>query len=80
MADHYLRSIELLDEVEQHRKDLRVLHAGQHRSPADAKRIAQKYDAIRQSTALAKVHAQLAEVQALHDLRAVAEAGQPVAL
>lgn len=64
--------MEQLDEVAAHRKQLAVLYAGG--TPARPDRIAAHHDAIRHGLALAKIHATLADVQALHDLRSTVEA------
>lgn len=65
MADHYRKTLEILDELTDLRAELNDLHDNR---PHQTKKIAQTYDAIRQLTAIAKIHAQLAGVQALNDV------------
>lgn len=64
MADHYRKTLKVLSELDDLRAELKRLYEQQ---PHSVKLIAQTYDAIRQLTAIGKIHAQLAAVQAMYD-------------
>lgn len=63
MADHYLKSLEHLEVVDDARRDLRAAYAGN----ANAARVAKLHQTINVNLKLADIHATLAEVQAITD-------------
>jgi hypothetical protein len=69
MADHYLRSIELLDEVAEIRRELTDLYLAGRRDPSG---VAELHSRLGVCLKTAAIHAQLAEVQALQDVRMTA--------
>lgn len=68
MTDHYLKARELLDEVDCLQAELDVEYS---KPIKDNRAVASRHERIRSALSRAKIHAQLAEVQALHDMHLV---------
>lgn len=69
MADHYLRAIELMDEVDDLRTELSNHYARDLRDPALVSELHQRVGVALKKAA---IHAQLSVAQALQDVRMVA--------
>ena len=67
MTDHFARSVELMDRAESLRSSIDLAHTERPKNPV---KIARLNDRLRFTLTMAKLHANLAEVQAMYDLRA----------